>query len=100
MSKAKPFKVHSQEEGRGRRYTKSFTTLAEAAEYIKDRWQGADYIDGVESFHTDYSTYECEGFTLKDIGKMGWEGMAEGFPYRTYEFNPLPATTGGAPNAT
>jgi hypothetical protein len=63
------FKILSCEEGRGKPHTERFPTLESAALYIKERWEGVDYIDGPASFHTDYSTYELVGFLLKDIGK-------------------------------
>lgn len=81
---SKPYKVHSQEEGRGKVYTESFATLEEASKYIQDRWQGADYMDDIDGFHTDYSTYDLEGFTLKDIGKVSWNQEDQ---CREYEFN-------------
>jgi hypothetical protein len=90
---SKPYKIHSQEEGRGKIFTAYFDTLQEASRYIQERWQGADYMDGNEAFHTDYSTYELEGFTLKDIGKVSWEGEAP-YLYREYSFNdPIPKET-------
>jgi hypothetical protein len=81
---SKPFKVLSQEEGRGKVYTEEFATLEEASIYIQDRWQGPDYIDGIFGFHTDYSTYELVGFTLKDIGQLLWNAEDQ---CREYEFN-------------
>lgn len=64
----KTFKVTGKEEGRGKPFSESFATLAEARDYIRDRWQGAEYVDGKASFHTDYCTYKCIGFTLADVG--------------------------------
>lgn len=72
MAARKAFKVECKEEGRGRATRESFATLAEARDYIRDRWQGVEYKDGNEGFHTDYSTYKCIGFTLADIGKSRW----------------------------
>ena len=66
------FKITCREEGRGEPSNESFTTLAEARNYIRDRWQGPDYINGPASFHTDYCTYKCIGFTLSDIGNRRW----------------------------
>jgi hypothetical protein len=40
--------------------------LAAASAYIAERWQGDEYRDGPASFHTDYCTYQCHGFTLAD----------------------------------
>jgi hypothetical protein len=64
----KPYKVDSQEEGRGPVDTEHFATLAEASQYIQERWQGADYMDGDDAFHTDYCLYRLVGFKLSDIG--------------------------------
>jgi hypothetical protein len=83
----KPFKVKSKEFGRGKASTASFATLAGAATYIRDRWEGPDYIDCKSWFHTDYCTYELVGFTLHDIGKMTWAGEAPHY-YREFVFNP------------
>ena len=69
---AKKYHVEGREEGRGPKYVESFETLDEAQHYIEDRWQGPDYIDGPESFHTDYMTYRLVGFTLFDIGTREW----------------------------
>ena len=52
----------------------TFATLAEAATYVQDRWQGEEYMDGDSAFHTDYSRYYLEGFTLKDIGTLNCTG--------------------------
>jgi hypothetical protein len=60
-------KITSQEFGRGPVTTRRFATLAAAAAYIADRWQGDEYRDGPASFHTDYCTYQCHGFTLADV---------------------------------
>lgn len=68
----KTFKVTCKEEGRGKPSSESFTTLAEARDYIRDRWQGVEYIDGTNSFHTDYCSYKCVGFNLADIGNRRW----------------------------
>jgi len=70
---AKKFKIESKEEGRGKPDRELFATLIEARDYIRDRWQGADYIDGPDSFHTDYCTFRLVGFVLADIGKRRYE---------------------------
>ena len=62
--------MKSREQGRGPAHTEKFATLKEASNYIKERWQGADYVDGYDGFHTDYCTYELVGFTLTDIGRF------------------------------
>jgi len=80
----KPYKVVSQEEGRGTKHSEEFATLDEAQKYIEDRWEGPDYVDSTTGFHTDYSTYELVGFTLNDIGKLTYN--REEF-CREYEFN-------------
>lgn len=69
----RPFKVKSQEQGRGSVSTASFGTLEGVHAYIKARWQGVDYIDGPWGFHTDYCTYEFVGFSLRDIGHVGFD---------------------------
>ena len=66
--KRKPFRVKSQEEGRGPVDNKSFATLVKASRYIQERWQGADYMDADDAFHTDYCTYWLSGFKLSDVG--------------------------------
>lgn len=83
--KNKPYKVQSQELGRGPWNTESFATLAEAARYIKDRWQGPDYMDGDASFHTDYCRYRLVGFKLSDIGEKRWD---DEFGCYEFTFNP------------
>jgi hypothetical protein len=70
--KRKPYKIVSKEEGRGKAHRESFATLPEARDYVRDHWQGPDYIDGPDGFHTDYSTFALIGFTLADIGKRRW----------------------------
>jgi hypothetical protein len=72
MAAKKAFKIKSQEQGRGPVSTDSFATLAEAQAFVRSHWQGVEYKDGNASFHTDYSTFECVGFTLADIGKARW----------------------------
>lgn len=94
--KRKPFKVKNQEEGRGPVETKSFATLIEAQQYIRERWQGADYIDGSAAFHTDYCTYELVGFKLSDIGTIRpvyWtdDDGKQRLDYMEYDFKDLTA---------
>lgn len=67
---AKPYVVKGREEGRGRWSVERFATLAEASRYIQDRWQGFEYKDGPDGFHTDYCEYVVEGFVLSDIGSV------------------------------
>ncbi len=68
MGKAKPYALVGREEGRGKPFTKKFATLAELSKAVQEQWQGADYIDGADGFHTDYSSYQLVGAVLKDIG--------------------------------
>ena len=49
------------------RVTRRFATVAEAAQYVWERWQGVEYMDSPHSFHTDYAAYETVGFALADI---------------------------------
>jgi hypothetical protein len=81
-----PFTITCREEGKGKPSVTGFATLAEASAHIQERWQGADYMDGRDGFHTDFSTYELRGFTLNDIGKTSYD---EG---RQFTFNPPPRT--------
>lgn len=88
---SKPYAIRSREFGRGAAETRRFSTLKGAAKYIQERWQGAEYMDGRAAFHTDYCTYELVGFTLADVGAVGFE--SDGCP--TFRFKPefgAPAT--------
>lgn len=62
--------IRIREEGRGQPITKKFSSLEQATKFIREYWQGADYVDGVDGFHTDYSTFELIGFNLSDIGEF------------------------------
>lgn len=46
---------------------RKFATLAEAAQYCFERYQGVEYFDGKAGFHTDYCQYSLVGFALADI---------------------------------
>ena len=73
---SKPYKIIGREEGRDeKKFETEFETLAAVAEYIQERWQGPEYCtyEWPQGFHTDFSTYECVGFTLKDIADRKWE---------------------------
>jgi hypothetical protein len=85
----KQYKIKSQEEGRGKVETESFATLAEASRYIQDRWQGFEYRDGNESFHTDYCTYLLVGFTFKDIGKVTFDEPGDAYSARFIFNDPI-----------
>jgi len=78
-----PFSVIGREEGRGKPFETKFATLGEAAVYIKE------YMDGVSGFHTDSSSYETKGFTLRDLGKF----VRSGDGFRDFVFTPPPRPT-------
>lgn len=89
------YSIRCRGEGRGKGSVQKFKTLADAAKYIQDRWQGAEYMDGKESFHTDYSTYELSGFTLADVGVIGWDNESG---FRTFKFHLLATLRGEKPD--
>jgi len=60
-------KVTAQEFGRGPVSTHRFASLADAAQYVKDRWQGPEYQDGPATFHNDYCVFRLVGFKLADV---------------------------------
>lgn len=76
--------VKNQEEGRGKWHRESFKMLEDAAKYIRDRWQGTEYMNGARAFHTDYCLFECVGFSLFDIGHMG---ERDEYGWREFKFN-------------
>ena len=78
----KRYSVSSKEFGRGKAEVEQFATLAEVQAYVRERWQGPDYLDGQDGFHTDYCSYRFKGFTLADIGKRRW--IAE---FQYFEFD-------------
>ncbi len=75
------YSVSCREEGRGKASVTKFATLDDAARYVKDRWQGAEYMDGPSSFHTDYCSYELRGFALADIGKVTYDDCDRFFTF-------------------
>jgi hypothetical protein len=91
----RPFKIKSQEEGRGPVETESFATLEGAQRYIIGRWQGADYVENSTHYHTDFCSYELVGFTLQDIGKFVYHWYTdpdtgkEVLDWREFEFKDL-----------
>jgi hypothetical protein len=87
----RPYTVSSKEEGRGAARRARFRTLARASKYIQDRWQGADYVDGRDGFHTDYCTYTMTGFTFSDIGRYVTKGD-DSYSWREFEFDADPVT--------
>ncbi|HKD62355.1 MAG TPA: hypothetical protein VKB47_17965 [Terracidiphilus sp.] len=50
-----------------------FATLAEVQKYVRDRWQGVEYMHSGDpaprAFHTDYGRYHLAGCTLADLGR-------------------------------
>lgn len=83
------FEIKVREFGRGKPSTKKFSTLEKAAEYIKEYWQGPDYIDGEHGFHTDYCNYELIGFKLSDIGRFHITDDYRDFTFSNGEVKPL-----------
>jgi hypothetical protein len=83
----KPYKIKSREFGRGRPMVESFATLEQASAYIQERWQGIEYRDGIDGFHSDYCTYELVGFTFNDIGKITIEDPSDPYYSRFFVFN-------------
>ena len=65
---ASKYSVRSREEGRGPATVRRFSKLVDVQTYVRDRWYGADYIDGPASFHSDYATFQLSGCTLADLG--------------------------------
>ena len=84
--KTKPYSVECQEFGNGRPSVRRFATLDEASAFIQDYWQGLDFVDSEQSFHTDHCTYVLSGFTLKDIGHIKVDDPFD-FYSRHYIFN-------------
>jgi hypothetical protein len=62
------YTVRFQEEGRGPVTVRSFPTLKGVQAYVRERWQGVEYMDGRDTFHTDYCLYWLQGVTLYELG--------------------------------
>ena len=77
MSTKPRYSVKFQEEGRGPWTTRNFSSLTDIQIYIRDRWQGVEYMDGPNAFHTDYCNYVVRGCTLYDLG--GHAGDADDY---------------------
>ena len=60
---------HTEYYSGSRLYKESFATLAEVQDYVRDRWQGLNCVDGPREWHTDYSKYRAVGFKLTDLGR-------------------------------
>ena len=69
----KPYSIDAREEGRGPANITKFATLAEVQAYVKSQWQGAEYIDCLTSFHTDYCRFTLKGCTLDNLGHRAGE---------------------------
>ena len=89
----KMYEIHVREEGRGKPEKRKFSSLVKAQEYIKERWQGVEYMDCNEGFHTDYCTFDLIGFTLKELGKRtGPPGTDEFWDWQWFDLNaPAPS---------
>jgi hypothetical protein len=48
-----------------------FSTLQTLQQYVRDRWEGTDYIDSSAGFHNDYGRFTLTGCTLADLGARG-----------------------------
>ena len=68
-TKKPTYAVSNREFGRGPAERKRFASLAALQQYVRDRWQGVEYIDGPQEFHSDYCTFRISGATLKDLGR-------------------------------
>jgi hypothetical protein len=76
LTAEKPYRISY--DGMDGRSSESFATLSEAADYVRGRWEGADYVDGPASFHNDYGRFHLYGFNLRDIFEVSQsEGHAE-----------------------
>lgn len=73
MATRKPYQVRIREEGRGRPTIEAFGDLTSASAFIRSYWQGSEYRDGNNSFHTDYATFELVGFNFGHIGQYVFE---------------------------
>ncbi len=83
---ASKYSISSKEFGRGPATVRRFGTLEAATEYIKGQWQGRDYVDSADSFHSDYCTFTLSGFNLKDVGTFYVDRYDPEFPVNEYRF--------------
>ena len=90
-----PYVIRGREEGRGPAFVRRFTTLAGLQDYIKERWQGVEYVDGPRSFHTDYVAYEISGATLLELGnRRGPKGTDQYWEWEWKDVSARPADKG------
>lgn len=76
------YKVTSQEFGRGPVTAHRFLTLNLASAFIQSYWQGTEYMDGADGFHTDDCAFVLHGFTMNDIGELSYSFEGD----RTFSF--------------
>jgi hypothetical protein len=69
MAQTPAYSVEVREEGRGKPAIRRFATLSELQKYVRDRWQGVEYMDGPVGFHNDYATFDLVGAKLSDLGE-------------------------------
>jgi hypothetical protein len=81
------YSVRSREEGRGPSTVRKFKTLVELQTYVRDRWEGLEYIDGPCSWHNDYCTFEMSGATLAELGHR--LGQKDTYEYWTWVWKQL-----------
>ena len=63
------YSIEVREEGRGPATIRKFENLWDVQKYVRDRWQGVEYIDGPNAFHSDYCTFDMYGAMLRDLGE-------------------------------
>jgi hypothetical protein len=62
------------------RAVKGFSTLAAVQQYVKDRWEGPDYMDGTTFWHNDYGHFTLKGCTLLDLGnRRSWDTKSDDY---------------------
>jgi hypothetical protein len=59
------------------KYNEPFRSMAALQKWVRDHWQGAEFIDGPAEFHTDYVRWTIVGATLADLGHRGPHGTDE-----------------------
>jgi len=95
------YTIKVKEFGRGPANTRRFSSLADVQQYVRGRWEGADYIDGPAQWHNDYCTFTLTGAKLSDLGSRGGPHGTDAY----WEWNwadlsalaPAPAASAPAP---
>jgi len=59
--------------------TRKFSSLAALQQYVKSRWEGAEYIDTPREFHNDYGRFTLYGCALKDLGHRNGAAGTDGY---------------------